>query len=337
MKLRYFGRLVLFLFLFTMVLFQLSYNCVVVEAKAITLTVSHVLGPTHPYQPGFEKMAEIVEARTNGEIKFKIFHSASLAEEEEAIEGLQMGTIDITTVSAAPLTGFVKEYMACDFPFMFSSPQEAFNFYDGEIGDILLEKTTPIGLIGLCWWENGFRNLTNSIRPIISPEDMKGLKIRTMNSPVHMASVRALGASAVPIAFGELYSALQQGVVDGQENPVANIHAMRFYEVQKYLTLTRHFHDPSPTFISAKTWNKLSEEQRKIIKEASIEARDYMRQLGIDQEDALIEDLKKNGMEVIDLTPEQLDAFKEATKNVWKDFEDKIGKDFLDKFLNALP
>lgn len=325
------------LFIITIVLLQFIYVCTFAEASTMTLTVSHVLGPTHPYQPGFERMAEIVKEKTNGEIIFNIFHSASLAEEEQAIEALQMGTIDITTVSAAPLTAFVKEFMACDFPFMFSSSQEAFNFYDGEIGDILLEKTEEIGLVGLCWWENGFRNLTNNVRPITMPENLKGLKIRTMYSPVHMASIEALGASVTPISFGELYSALQQGVIDGQENPVANIHAMRFYEVQKYLTLSRHFHDPSPTFISAKTWEKLNEEQRKIIKEAAIEARDYMRQLGIEQEDSLIEELKKEGMEVTVLIPEQLNAFKDATKDVWKGFEDQIGKEFLDKFLNALP
>jgi TRAP-type transport system periplasmic protein len=329
-------KIVLLTFLFTFLLVQFTCGSVIAR-ESMTLTVSHVLAPTNPYQFGFERMAEIVEEKTNGEIKFNIFHSASLAEEEQAIEALQMGTIDITTVSAAPLTAFVKEFMACDFPFMFSSSQEAFDFYDGEIGDILLEKTEEVGLIGLCWWENGFRNLTNDVRPIVTPEDLKGLKIRTMYSPVHMASIEALGGSVTPISYGELYSALQQGVIDGQENPVSNIYQARFYEVQKHLTLSRHFHDPSPTFISAKTWEKLNEEQRKIIKEASIEARDYMRQLGIDAEDSIIEELKKEGMEVTELTPEQLNAFKEATKDVWRGFEDEIGKEFLEKFLNALP
>lgn len=306
------------------------------KAEPMRLVASHVLGPTHPYQPGFEKMAEIVKERTNGEIIIEIFHSASLAEEEEAIEALQMGTIDITTVSAAPMTGFVKEYMASDLPFIFASSEEAFAFYDGTIGDKLFELTEPIGLVGLAWWENGFRNFTTKNRAIYSPDDMKGLKLRTMNSPVHMASVRALGADAVPIPFGELYSALQQGVVDGQENPVANIHAMRFYEVQGYTILSRHFHDPSPTFISQKTWDKLNDEQKKIIKEAAIEARDYMRQIGIEQEASLIEELKQQGMEVIELTPEQIKAFQDATKDVYKQFESQIGTEYLELFFKEL-
>jgi len=305
------------------------------KPEKITLVAAHVLAPTHPYQYGFEKLKEIVEKKTNGQIEIEIYHSAALGEEDQMIESLQMGTIDISTISAAPLTAFVKEYMACDLPFTFATPEEAYKFYDGEIGNILFEKTEHLGLVGLAWWENGFRNFTNNKRPITCPDDMKGLKIRTMNSPVHMASVRALGADAVPVPFGELYSALQQGVVDGEENPVANIHSSRFNEVQKYLTLSRHFYDPSPLFISQKTLDKLNDEQIAIIKEAAIEARDYMRNIANEQEAGLVEDLKKNGMEVTVLTPEQIQAFQEATKDVYKEFIDKIGEDFLNKFYKA--
>ncbi len=307
-----------------------------VTPEPIKLVANHVLDPNHPYQAGFELMAQLVEERSNGEIVIEIFHSASLGEEQESIEGLQMGTIDITTVSAAPMTGFVKEYMASDLPFIFSTPQEAFAFYDGPIGDKLFELTEPVGLIGLAWWENGFRNFTTKNTPIYTPEDMKGLKLRTMASPVHMASVNALGANAVPVPFGELYSALQQGVVDGQENPVAIIHSSRFSEVQKYTMLSRHFHDPSPLFISAKTWDKLSAEQREIVQQAAIEARDHMRQVGIDQEAGLVEDLRASGMEVIELTPEQVEMFQEATKDVYKEFEAEIGQEYLEEFFNAL-
>ncbi len=306
------------------------------SGEPIKLVASHVLGPTHPYQPGFELMAEIVNERSNGQMEIEIFHSASLAEEGDAIEALQMGTIDITTVSAAPMTGFVKEYMASDLPFIFASPEEAFAFYDGKVGDRLFELTEPIGLVGLAWWENGFRNFTTQDTAIHMPADMEGLKMRTMSSPVHMASIRALGGNAVPIPFGELYSALQQGVVDGQENPIANIHAMRFYEVQDYVILSRHFHDPSPLFISQITWDKLNDEQKQIIQDAAIEARDYMRQLGIDQEAGLIEEIKATGTEVVELTPEQVEMFQEATKDVYKEFEDQIGEEYMQLFFEEL-
>ena len=303
--------------------------------EKIKLIAAHVLAPSHPYQAGFEKMAEIVKAKTNGQIEIEIHANAELGEEEQTIEGLQMGTIDITTVSAAALTGFVKEYMACDLPFTFATPEEAYKFYDGPIGIELFQKTESTGIVGLAWWENGFRDFTNNIRPISVPADMKGMKIRTMKSPVHMASVRAIGADAVPVSFGELYSALQQNVVDGQENPVANIHANRFYEVQKYVTISRHFYDPSPTFISKKTWDKLNAEQKKILLDASIEARDYMRKVANEQEAGLVEDLKKNGMTVTTLTTDQVKAFQDITKDVYKEFESQIGKEFLDKFYKA--
>lgn len=301
----------------------------------IDLKFTHVLPPQHPYQAACEKMKEIVEAKTNGEVTITIYPSASLAEEPVAIESLEMGTIDLTTVSAAPVTGFVKEFMACDLPFLFKTSEEAYKFYDGEIGDELFKLTEKIGLVGLAWWDNGFRNFTNNIRPLIKPDDFKGLKIRTMNSPVHMASVKALGANPVPIDFGELYTALQQGVVDGQENPVANIYTSRFQEVQKYLTMSRHVYDPSPVFISAKTWGKLTPEQQQIVKEAAIVARDYMRKITNDEEAGIIEKLKKEGMEVTFLTTEEAEAFQTATKDVWKDFVNEIGEDFLTKYMTA--
>jgi len=218
-------------------------------------------------------------------------------------------------------------------PFLFKSSEEAYAFYDGPIGDELFKLTEPVGLIGLAWWDNGFRNFTNRVRPLQKPEDFQRLKIRVMNSPVHLATVRALGANAVPINFGELYTALQQGVVDGQENPVANIYTSKFYEVQKYITLSRHFYDPSPTFISKKVWDTLTPEQQKILKDAAVEARDHMRKITNEQEAGIVENLKKEGMEVAVLSVDEAKAFQEATKDVWKEFEDTIGKDFLAKYL----
>ncbi|HQL37077.1 MAG TPA: DctP family TRAP transporter solute-binding subunit [Bacillota bacterium] len=305
------------------------------KAEKITLVAAHVAPTSHHYQDGFNKMNEILQAKTNGQISIVTHPNSELGEEPEYVEGLQTATIDLSTISAAPMTAFVKEYMACDLPFMFASPEEAYAFYDGPVGDELLKLAEPIGLIGLAWWENGFRNFTNNVRPITSPADMKGMKIRTMASPVHMTSVNALGANATPIPFGELYSALQQGVVDGEENPVALIYSNRFYEVQKYLTLSRHFYDPSPLYISKITWDKLTDEQKKIVKDAAIEARDYSRKLANDRENDSIEEMKAAGLHVTILTPEQIKAFQEATKDVYKEYVDKIGKDFLDRFLKG--
>lgn len=304
-------------------------------AKQIKLVASHVAPESHHYADGFAKMKEILEEKSNGEITLEAHANAILGEEEETIELMQSGTLDMATVSAAPMTGFVDKYMACDLPFMFASPEEAYEFYDGPIGDELLEMTEEIGVIGLCWWENGFRNFTNDVKPIEKPEDLVGMKIRTMSSPVHVASMKALGANPTVIPFGELYSALQQGVVDGEENPIALIYSNKFYEVQDYLTLSRHFYDPSPLYISKITWDKLTADQQKIVMEAAIEARDYSRDIANSKEDGYIKEIEDSGTTVTILTPEQIQAFQEATKDVYKEFVDIIGEDFLNRFVEA--
>lgn len=305
------------------------------NGKKIVLIAGHGAAPDSLNGFAFDKMNEILNEKTNGQIQIEVHPNESLGTEAQMLEQLQLGTLDLASISGAPVTGFVKEFMACDLPFLFASPEEAYAFFDGEIGNELFEKSKAVGLVGLCWWENGFRNFTNNKRPITSPADMKGMKIRTMQSQVHMASVNALGASATPIAFGELYSALQQGVIDGEENPVHQINEQKFYEVQKYLTISRHFYDPSPLFISPKTLNKLTDEQIQIVKDAAIESRDAMRNRCNEQEQQIIDDLKAKGVEVTVLTPDQVKAFQDATKDVYKGFVDKIGSDFLDKFLKA--
>lgn len=301
----------------------------------VVLVASHAAPPTHGLHKAFEKMDEVMRAKSKGGMALEIHSSASLAEEEEAIEALQIGTIDITSLSAAPMTGFVKEFMACDLPYLFRNESEAYRFYDGPVGDMLFAKAGEKGLVGLCWWENGFRHFTNRVRPIRTPEDLRGLKIRTMSSAVHIATMRALSASPVPIAFGELFSALQQGVVDGEENTLTLIRDMKFYEVQKYLTLSYHFYDPSPLFISQKTWQKLTSEQQAIVKAAAIEARDYMRKLMAEENAKTVQDLKSMGMQVTELTDSEFRAFQAVTADVGKQFEKEIGAEFLAQFMKA--
>lgn len=301
----------------------------------IVLKAGHGAGPDSLNEFAFNKMNDIIKEKTNGQIEIEIHGNEALGTEVQMLEQLQLGTIDLVTTSGAPVTGFVKEFMVCDLPFTFASSDEAYAFYDGEIGQALFEKANASGMVGLAWWENGFRNFTNNSRAIASPADMTGLKIRTMQSQVHMASVNALGANAVPIAFGELYTALQQGVVDGQENPLTLIKEQKFYEVQKYLTISRHVYDPSPLFISPKTLDKLTDEQVAIVKEAALEARDAMRIRSNEQEKQIIADLKAGGMQVTELTPEQVKAFQDATQDIAKEFRDKIGSEFLNDFLTA--
>lgn len=302
------------------------------DSGTITIRVGHVLAPTHPYQLGLEKFAELVAEKTNGKVKVQAFHSSQLGNERDMVEGLQLGTLEMTLVSTAPLSSFTKQFEVFDLPFIFKDTQSARKVLDGSIGQGVLDSLQSQGIIGLCYFENGFRNVTNSKKPITKPEDLKGLKIRTMENPVHMASFKVMGADPTPMAFGELFTALQQGTIDGQENPLAIIETSKFYEVQKYLSMTEHFYAPAPLLISKSFYEGLDSDIQKAIKEAALEARDYERGLLDEMNQKLLDELKQKGMEVntVDKQP-----FIDAVQPVYKQFENEIGKDLITQVEDA--
>lgn len=297
-----------------------------------TIKVGHVLAPTHPYQIGLEKFGEMLEERTDGQIEVDVFHSAQLGGEREMIEALQMGTLDMALVSTAPLSGFTDSFLVYNLPYIFQDRDGAYKVLDGEIGTQMLESLKDNQLIGLCYWENGFRNVTNSVRPINNPEDMKGLKIRTMENKIHMASFDTIGADATPMSFGELFTALQQGTMDAQENPLPIIYTSNFFEVQDHLALTEHFYAPAPLIVSQFTWNKLSKDQQQTLREAALEARDFERKKVQEMDDKFLEVLKDKGMQVTDVDKEE---WKEAMSPVYDEFEDKIGSELIEKVTKA--
>jgi tripartite ATP-independent transporter DctP family solute receptor len=203
---------------------------------------------------------------------------------------------------------------------------------DGPIGQGILDTLVNQGIIGLCYFENGFRNITNKVRPITKPDDLKGLKIRTMESPIHMASFRAMGAAPTPMALGELFTALQQGTVDGQENPLAIINTSKFYEVQKYLSITEHFYAPAPLLIGKAFYDRLDADSQKAIKDAAVEARVYERGLLDDMNTRLRDELQKAGMEIntVDKKP-----FIDAVQSVYAEYEKEIGKELIQQVQDA--
>ncbi|MCL6558903.1 MAG: TRAP transporter substrate-binding protein [Firmicutes bacterium] len=298
------------------------------DSSSITLKVGHVLAPDHPYNLGLEKFAELVDQKTQGKVKVEVFHSSQLGNEREMIEGLQMGTVDMALVSTAPLMGFTKKFMVFDLPYIFETREHAYKTLDSEFGQELLKSLEEKGIVGLAYWENGFRHLTNSVRPVVHPSDVKGLKIRTMENKVHMESFRVLGADPTPMAFGELFTALQQKTVDGQENPLAQIETSKFYEVQKYLSMTGHFYAPAPLLISKQKWDTIPADLQDKIKSAAIEARDYERGLVQKADTELKEKLKSRGMQVIDV---DINEWREAMSPVYQMFEAEIGKDVIEK------
>lgn len=296
--------------------------------QVFNLKVGHVLAPTHPYQTGLEEFAKLVDQKTNGKVKIEAFHSSQLGNEREMIEGLQMGTLDMTLVSTAPLAGFSNKFLVFDLPFIFKTREFAYETLDGPVGTEIMDTVKDQGLIGLAYWENGFRHASNSKKALVHPQDIKGMKIRTMENKIHMASFTAIGADPTPMAFGELFTALQQKTIDAQENPIPVFFTSNFFEVQKHLSLTGHFYAASPLLISKTVWDKLPAEYQTAIQEAALEARDFERGMIETMDTDLVEELKAKG---VTITEVDKDEWAQAMAPVYKEFEAEIGADTIAK------
>ncbi|KEA62216.1 TRAP-type C4-dicarboxylate transport system, periplasmic component [Marinobacterium lacunae] len=252
------------------------------------------------------------------------------------MEGVQFGSIEMA-VLVGPISNIYPDIMVFDLPYLFKNRDVAYKVMDGEFGQKilngLLERT---GIRAIAWGENGFRHFTNNVRPLETPEDLKGLKIRTMENPAHIAMVNSFGAIATPMAFNELYSALQQGVIDGQENPVSLIESMRFYEVQKHLTLDGHVYSPFTFIVNNGFFESLPAEYQRIIQEEAKLWSTNERKLNAEQENAGVERLKQAGMEVVSLSDEVKGQFRESTTPVYNTYREKLGDDLIDELMNAV-
>lgn len=279
-----------------------------------------------------DTFAQEVEKRTNGRYKIQTFYNGALGGERESVEAVQLGTQELTFTSTGPIPNFVPEVKILDVPFLFRDKAHARAVLDGPIGQELLEKFKPKGMVGLAWAENGFRHMTNSKRDVRTPEDLKGLKMRTMENPVHVAAYKGFGIITTPMAFPEVFTALQQGTVDGQENPLSVIIASKFDQVQKHLSLTGHVYSPCIFLMNKEAFDKLSPEDQKAFIEAAREGAKANR-ARVDDDDAKgVEDLRSKGMTVID----DLDKskFVAALAPVNAQFEKEFGKDNLDRIRN---
>ena len=286
-----------------------------------TLKLATVTPTKHAYNEGAREFARLIKEGTNGEVVIKVYPGGQLGKgERELVEGMQMGIIDIAVTSTGPLSNFSPDMGMVDLPFLFLSNEHVDKVLDGPVGRKLLDGLEKANLKGLAFMENGFRNFTNSARPLEKPEDLKGLKFRTMENPVHLASVRSLGAQAVPMSWGEVYTSLQTGVIDGQENPVAIIWVNKMNEVQKYLSLTGHFYSPAPLTMSKRKFDKLKPEWQELFIKAALEAAAFERKFIRDAEIKQVEDLKSWGMDVRTVDKQ---LFVEAMKPAYTDFYKK--------------
>lgn len=287
-----------------------------------TLRLAHVVNEKDGFHVAATKFKELVEQRTGGKVKIEIYPNATLGDERTLLEGMQLGTVDMGVITDGPIANFLPEIAAFELPFLFKSREEAYKVLDGPVGQEVLDNLTKVNLKGLAFAERGFRNLTNSKRPVEKPEDVKGLKIRVMENPVYIDTFKALGANAVPMAWTEALTALQQGTIDGQENPVNVIYAFKLFETQKHLALTRHTYAPATIMMSQQVWGSFPADVQKVLVEAAKEAAAYERQWNADQEEGQLKELKARGMQITAPDPA---AFQAAVQSVYEKNKDKYG------------
>lgn len=299
------------------------------------IRVGHTLQESTPshimFVDGFEKY---VEEQSGGRIEVEVYPNSALGPERKMVESAQLGTLEIAYATTAVLANFDPKFLVFDLPFLFNDSNIARSACDGELGQVVAADLESVDLKYLGLAENGFRNVTNSKRPIYTPDDLSGIKIRTMENPIHMRSFELLGASPTPMAFTELYTGLQQGTVDAQENPVFLIYASKFQEVQDYLSLTGHVYAPGVAVMNLAFWNTLPEDLQQIVDEGFRVAVEMQRELLDVQNAKDLEELKKV-MEVNELTPEQKALFVEKTKPVYDELAAQIGQDLVDLAMAA--
>ena len=270
----------------------------------------------HPLVTGAERFAELVGTRSGGKLKVNIFPGGVLGGDAANVSALQGGTLEIVVLNSGILAAQVKDFVVYDFPFMFANAKEVDAVVGGAFGQKLHAKLQDKGIVGLAYWELGFRQITNGKRAIQKVDDLAGLKLRVIPNPINIDWVKALGANPTPLAFPELYAALEQKAVDGQENPASVILANKFAEVQKYLTLTNHQYNPQSMIFSKKIWDTLNDAERKIIADAATEAAQFERQLARSSAQGDIDALRKAGMEVGELPAAEMAKFRERMKPV---------------------
>jgi TRAP-type transport system periplasmic protein len=297
-----------------------------------TLKMNIPLARDSSYGEAVDTFAREIDKRTNGRYRIQNFYAAALGSERDSIEALQLGTLDLTMTSTGPVPNFVPEVAIFDIPFLFRDYAQARAVLDGPIGQEMLAKFEPKGIEALAWGENGFRNMTNNRHPIRTPEDLKGLKMRTMENPIHIEAYRALGILPTPMAFTEVFTALQQGTVDGQENPLSVIMSAKLYQVQKYLTLTGHVYSPALILMSKAKWDELSAADRKAFHEAAVDAVKVNRARIDEDEKKAVAELRAHGMQVVEHVDKA--AFQAALAPTFADFGRKFGQANIDRIRN---
>jgi tripartite ATP-independent transporter DctP family solute receptor len=300
---------------------------------AVRLTLGHNAAIGNPRSVAADRMAQQLKERSNGRIDLRVAGAAQLGDDLAVLTGLRTGTVDLSVNSQGPISTVVPDLAAFGLPFLFPTSQAAYGVIDGPVGQELAKKLEGVGLISLGWWDNGIRHITNSKRSITVPADLRGLKIRTPADPSTIDTFQALGAATQQINFSELYVALQQGVVDGQENPLANIHSSKLHEVNRFISLSSHQWQCSPFIASRIAWGRLTEADRKLIIEVGREATEHNRKLMIDSDEKLLAEYRAN--QALTINAVDQNAFRAATAPVLDKWEQKPFGDFVKRLRAA--
>jgi len=296
------------------------------SAQALDIRLGHVLAPSHSWHQAALGFAAEVKEKTAGRVNFVLFPSGQLGNEKTMLEGLQMGSQGAAIIGSGSLQPIEPRFAITELPYAWTSSTQAYAAFDGELGEALAQLAEAKNLIILSWWENGFRHLTNNRGPVHTPADLAGLKTRVTPDKIRLDSFTALGANPAPLAFGELYSALQQKIVDAQENPLSIIYTSSFFEVQKYLSLTGHVWGPASLIVSKSVWNRIASADQQTIRAAAATWRDVQRQAIRDSDAHFVARLQEQGMVVNEVDKA---AFSQAVAPVWQRYGATFGPDLM--------
>jgi tripartite ATP-independent transporter DctP family solute receptor len=317
-----------------MVVLGASLGMAQAQDKTIKFATQNPKG--HPIVVGMEKFKELVEAKSAGKIKVSLFPGGALGSDQANVAALQGGTLEMVSMNSGILANQVKEFAIFDFPFMFGTEAEADFVLDGAFGQKMHHMLNDKGLVGLTYFELGFRQITNSKRAITKVEDLEGLKLRVIPNPINVDWVKALGANPTPLPFPEVYSALEQRAIDGQENPESVIAANKFYEVQKHIVLSNHQYNPQSILISKKFWDGLNADQQKLIAQAAQEAAKFQRLQARAAVATAQDTLKKNGMQISSFSPAELSKLRDKLRPVTAKYGVTVGQDLVKELQSDL-
>lgn len=306
------------------------------NAQQITIRVSNGVNQDHPNGAGVAHMATCAAGRSNQRLRIQGFWGGALGGDLQATQALRAGTQEMVVTSSSPLVGILPALGAFDLPFMFANEREADAVLDGPFGKQISDMMPAVGLVNLAYWENGFRNTTNSRRAITKWEDFQGVRMRVMQNNIFLDTFRNMGSNAVPMAFGEVFTALETRAIDGQENPFVTIQTSKFNEVQRFLSITNHAYTPFLVLYSKQLWDRLTAEDQATLQACAIEARDVQRRANREGNARAISALRTAGMQVNELAPAEQARMREQARPVWERHSEQIGKPVVDAMIAAV-